>query len=248
MAFGLVIVGTELLSGKRQDGHFAHALEVLTERGLELAWVYYVGDNPERLVRTLEHTMTSGDIVFSFGGIGATPDDHTRACAARAAGVELLRHAEAVSEIEARFGDEAYPHRVLMADLPDGSDIIPNPYNRIPGFSLNGHHFLPGFPHMAWPMMEWVLDQQYSHLFNASPPEERLITAFGAHESRLLTTMERFTAEFPHVQFSSLPHFHGDTPQVELGLRGEPEAVAAAVAWWEAELQRLELRWEKVKR
>ena len=46
---------------------------------------------------------------------------------------------------EARFGEEAYPIRIRMADLPEGSRLIPNPYNQIPGFSIGHHHFLPGF-------------------------------------------------------------------------------------------------------
>lgn len=99
-----------------------------------------------------------------IGGIGATPDDLTRQCAAEAAGVPMERHPEALALIVEKFGEAAYAKRVLMADFPAGAGIIPNPYNRIPGFSLNRHYFLPGFPEMAWPMMEWVLDTHYAHL------------------------------------------------------------------------------------
>ena len=161
MNFGAIIIGDELLSGKRQDRHFQHVIETLAQRGLELKWCRIIGDDPALIVETLRQTLPQDDIVFCFGGIGATPDDHTRQCAAQAAGVPLYRHPEAVAEIEARFGAEAYPRRILMADLPQGSRIIPNPFNRIPGFSLNHHHFLPGFPQMAWPMMDWVLDTLY---------------------------------------------------------------------------------------
>ena len=73
----------------------------------------------------------------------------------------LARHPEAVAEIEARFGAEAYPHRVLMAEFPAGSSIIPNPFNRIASFSIRDHHFFPGFPQMAWPMLDWVLATRY---------------------------------------------------------------------------------------
>ena len=48
--------------------------------------------------------------------------------------------------------------RLQMGFFPEGAAIIPNAYNRIPGFSLEGRvHFLPGFPVMAWPMMAWAL-------------------------------------------------------------------------------------------
>lgn len=136
MNLGTIIIGDELLSGKRQDRHFAHVVEALAQRGLELKWCRIIGDDPALIVETLRQTLVREDIVFCFGGIGATPDDHTRQCAAEAAGVPLIRHPEAVAEIEARFGAEAYPRRILMADLAQGSRIIPNPFNRIPGPSI----------------------------------------------------------------------------------------------------------------
>ena len=165
MKFGAIIIGDEILSGKRQDKHMATAIETLGARGLELAWCRYLGDDPDLIVETLRQTFASGAVVFSFGGIGATPDDHTRACAAKAAGVALSLHPDAEAEIRARFGDEITPKRLMMGEFPVGSEIIPNPYNRIPGFSMHNHYFLPGFPQMAWPMMAWVLDTRYSELF-----------------------------------------------------------------------------------
>src|SRR6266705_2920972 len=172
MGIGAIIIGDEILRGKRDDQHFAKLIGILAVRGLKLDWCEYLGAEPGLITQTLQRTLRSGDIVFSFGGIGATPDDHTRQCAAAAAGVPLIRHPEAAAEIEARFGEAAYPKRILMADLPQGSRIIPNPYNRIPGFSIKDHHFLPGFPEMAWPMMEWVLETFYKHLVPAMPESE----------------------------------------------------------------------------
>ena len=91
-AFGLIVIGDEILSGKRQDKHFAKIAEMLGARGLRLSWVEYLGDDRDRLTATFKRTMAAGDVVFSCGGIGATPDDHTRQCAARALGVELALH------------------------------------------------------------------------------------------------------------------------------------------------------------
>src|SRR5690606_1814808 len=129
----------------------------------------YLGDDPDLIAATLKRTFALEDtVVFSFGGIGATPDDHTRQCAARAAGVPLRLHPQAEAEIRARFVDDpkgVTPQRLAMGEFPEGAGIIPNPYNRIPGFSWRGHYFLPGFPEMAWPMMVWVLDTHYARLF-----------------------------------------------------------------------------------
>ena len=80
--FGLIIVGDEILSGKRADKHFSKVIELLAARGLALSYSEYIGDDPDRITATLKRAFQSGDVVFSCGGIGATPDDHTRQCAA----------------------------------------------------------------------------------------------------------------------------------------------------------------------
>src|SRR5471032_388876 len=148
MAIGAIIIGDEIMRGKRQDKHMAQLIAILASRGLTLAWCEYLGDNPELITATLKRTLSGADIVFSFGGIGATPDDHTRQCAAAAAGVDLALHPDAEAEIRGRFGVETTPFRLKMGEFPRGSSIIPNAYNRIPGFSVGEHHFVPGFPVM----------------------------------------------------------------------------------------------------
>ena len=76
--FGLIIIGDEIMSGKRQDKHMPKVIELMNERGLTLGWAEYVGDSPERITATLKRAFESADVVFSCGGIGATPDDQTR--------------------------------------------------------------------------------------------------------------------------------------------------------------------------
>ena len=242
--FGALIIGDEILSGKRQDGHFQNTVKTLAQRGLELKWCRIIGDDPAFIIDTLRQTYASGDIVFSFGGIGATPDDHTRLCAAKAAEVPFTRHPDAVAEIEARFGAEAYPRRILMADLPQGSRIIPNPYNRVPGFSFNHHHFLPGFPQMAWPMMEWVLDTHYPEMRNLTPDIEEIITVHDTLESVLLDVMNELVQRYPEVRFSSLPHIgEGDKRQLELGVKGENLKVGEAMLWLKQQIEHMNLLW-----
>lgn len=244
-SIGAIIIGDEILSGKRQDGHFRHVIATLARRGLELKWCRIIGDDPVQITQTLQQTYASGDIVFCFGGIGATPDDHTRQCAAAAANVPMVRYPAAVAEIEARFGAEAYPNRILMADMPQGSDIIPNPYNRIPGVTFNSHHFLPGFPQMAWPMMDWVLDTVYPHLRNSEPDIEASITVYDTLESNLLKLMNEFVQRYPEVRFSSLPHIgEGNERKLELGVKGASAKVAEAMAWLQSGVEGLGFRWE----
>lgn len=257
MNFGLIIIGDEILSGKRADKHLAKAIEILAARGLSVVYADYVGDDPVRITATLKRALASGDVVFSFGGIGATPDDHTRQCAAEALGVELALHPDAKRLILERMQDIAREqgvpydpqrsdnqHRLNMGMFPQGASIIPNPFNKIPGFSCypprggsdphamgehGGLHFLPGFPVMAWPMVEWVLDTRYAAYFAKDAWREQSVIVFGAMEATLTPLMQSLEAQFA-VKVFSLPSV--DHPEfgrhVELGVKGRPEVVSEA--------------------
>ena len=231
MQFGAIIIGDEILSGKRQDKHMGKAVELLGARGLQLSWCHYLGDDPQLITATLKRTFAAQDVVFSFGGIGATPDDHTRECAARAAGVDLVLHPGAEAEIRARFADNPQgvtPQRLAMGEFPRGADIIPNPYNRIPGFSFRGHYFVPGFPQMAWPMLEWVLDTHYAHAHAPGSVAESSIIVRGAGESQLIELMNACQAHHRGIKVYSLPRLSPER-YIELGVRGQPEVVGPAI-------------------
>ncbi len=240
-AFGLIVIGDEILSGRRRDRHVDAFRAMLDPRGFSLAWVQILPDDPSLLIERLRTSMQEAVPVFSCGGIGATPDDHTRRCAALAAGVALQRHAQAVHEIEARFGDSAYPQRILMADLPVGSRIIPNPYNRVPGFEINRHCFLPGFPMMAHPMAEWVLDTWYAE--GGNKPLERSLRVFESTESVLVELMETLVSDYPEVSLFSLPRL-GEQRFIELGFKGQPEQLDAPFAALCEGLDALGLRYQ----
>lgn len=243
--FGLIIIGDEILSGKRSDKHLPKVIELLKARGLTLAYAEYVGDDPERITSALQRALVSGDVVFSTGGIGATPDDHTRQCAARALGVELALHPQAKALIEQRMQELALEqgktfepehadnlHRLNMGVFPKGAQIIPNPYNKIPGFSCGRVHFVPGFPVMAWPMIEWVLDTHYLSFFAKNTWLERSLIIFGAMEATLTPLMETIERDFAGIKVFSLPSV--DHPEhgrhIELGVKGAPDVVAVAFA------------------
>ena len=242
MNIGLIIVGDEILSGKRQDKHLPKVIEILAARGLSLTWARYAGDDRPRIIADLRHAFGCGDLVFCCGGIGATPDDHTRQSAAAALGVELVLHAQARELILERMRDTAAEqgvrfdpdradnlHRLNMGVFPAGATIIPNPFNKIAGFSVADVHFVPGFPVMAWPMIEWVLDERYAHLHRSQRAVERSVIVFGAMEASLTPLMEDIEARFPGVKVFSLPSV--DHPQwgrhIELGVKGGADPVAA---------------------
>ena len=241
--FGLIIIGDEILSGKRLDKHFVKVIDILKSRGLVLDHAQYVGDSRERITHALKEAFASGTVVFSCGGIGATPDDHTRQCAAAALGVELELHPQARALIRERMRDVAQEqglpfeperadnlHRLNMGMVPQGAQIIPNPYNKIPGFSCGQVHFVPGFPVMAWPMIEWVLDTHYRHFFRQSEWIEQSVIVMGAMEATLTPLMEEIEAGFAGVKVFSLPSV--DHPEygrhIELGVKGELQMVTMA--------------------
>lgn len=237
--FLLFVIGDEILLGKRSDRHFARVVASLAQRGFVLESAHFLGDDEERLASMLASARAQGQVVLCCGGIGATPDDVTRQAAARAWGVELARHPEAVAEILARFAERAYPNRVLMADFPAGARVIPNPVNRIAGFSMGDQHFVPGFPEMAWPMLDWVLDTYYEQRRPAvAAVDLRLQVGGTAAEGDLLDLMEECIRLHPGIRLSSLP-FRGNAeapPHIELGVRAEPVLAARAFEYLREQL------------
>lgn len=245
MQFGLIVVGDEILSGKRQDKHFARVVELLHMRGLVLSWAHYIGDDRQAIAALLRRTFAGEAVVFCCGGIGATPDDHTRQAAAQALGVELVLHPDAARRIEQRTAEMAAAgsgstdmtlpenrQRLKMGEFPAGAEIIENAFNRIPGFSIRNHFFVPGFPVMAWPMIEGVLDQRFSRHFHRDARGERSCLVFGLAESTVTPLMEEIEVRFPGVRVFSLPSVGEDGARrhIELGVRGPAPLVDEAFA------------------
>jgi len=248
--FGLLVVGDEILSGKRADKHMPQVIELLAACGLALAWVRFAPDDRSALTHTLREALAGRDVVFACGGIGATPDDHTRQAAASALGVGLQLHPQARALIEARsrqlaalkghaFEPEHPEHlqRLQMGEFPQGARIIPNPYNQIPGFSCTSPsgatlHAVPGFPVMAWPMIEWLLEQHYAAHFQRGAQGERSVIVYQGIEAQLTPLMRQIEATHPQCKVFSLPSV--DHPEygrhLELGVKGPLQAVQAAYA------------------
>jgi molybdopterin-biosynthesis enzyme MoeA-like protein len=258
----LVIVGDEILSGKRQDKHLSKTIELLSARGMSLNAAQYVGDVRDDITDVLRSAFawaqSQAGVVFSTGGIGATPDDHTRQCAAAALGVDMALHPQAKAKILERMQDMAIEnghafepdkpdnlHRLNMGVFPVGAGIVPNPYNKIAGFYCTSAgaapeqggpgcvYFVPGFPVMAWPMMEWVLDTHLAAWHRDTAQHERSFIVTGAMEATLTPLMEAIERDFVGVKVFSLPSV--DHPQygrhIELGVKAlAAEIVQAAYA------------------
>jgi molybdopterin-biosynthesis enzyme MoeA-like protein len=129
-----------------------------------------------------------------------------------------------------------------MADFPQGADLIPNPINRVAGFSIHQHYFVPGFPNMAHPMVEWVLDTHYPHLFNQQDYIEASIWVKEAGESDLIDLMQSMLANHPSLKLFSLPKTD-ERRTTELGLKGNKADVLVAMEELKQGLHALGFPW-----
>lgn len=253
--FGLIIIGDEILHGQRQDGHFAFFKQLLEARGLRLAWVQYLPDKRELIARQLRRSFADGGPVFVTGGIGATPDDHTRQAAAAALNRPLRRHPQALGFIEERtlamgerLDSPGHAQRAQMADFAAGVELVPNPFNRIAGFAVQEHYFLPGFPQMAHPMAAWVLDTHYARHFHQTARREQAAAIEGLPESAIAPLMVDIETRWPGVKTFSLPSVRheaaADDPahrryRLEFGLKAENSACGHFDAAWQYALEAL---------
>lgn len=217
--FYAVIIGTEILNGRRTDRHFAFLKESLSHYGHTLFASLVITDDAALIESTFRMIRSDpGAVMFSFGGIGSTPDDLTRAIAAKVfTGKPLVRHEQFDRDIIERFGDAAYPHRIHMADLPENAALLKNPVNNMSGFSLDDRYFFtPGFPEMAHPMVENALQKHFSQIVR----RYRKTLIADTSENTLIDIMKQLPDT---IEFSSLPMFRGGTPKVEISVAGTDE-------------------------
>ena len=216
MHFYALIIGTEILNGRREDKHFAFVRKELEKYGHELYASFIVKDD-RKLMKNIYNLIKQDPqaVLFSFGGIGSTPDDLTREIAAEVFSASaLVRHKKFEQDIIERFGDQAYPHRIHMADLPPEAELLFNPVNNMSGFSLQKRYFfVPGFPQMAHPMIENAIKENFSHAIQ----KHRLTLLADTSENYLIHVMKRIPE---HIEMSSLPMFKDSKPMVEISLSG----------------------------
>lgn len=205
--FFALIIGTEILNRRRVDAHFDFVTQALADKGHKLTGSFIIEDDPALIVQTIKFIVSQPNpVLFSFGGIGSTPDDYTRKCAAIALkDGELITHTEAKKIITDKLGDKAYPHAIKMAQLPKGAGLLYNPVNQMPAFSLDERYFfMPGFPEMSHPMVESILAKLVP---NKKVYYRHTLTAL-TKESALIEVMEQMPKE---VEFSSLPKLRDES-------------------------------------
>ena len=221
--FFCLIIGTEILNRRRTDAHFDFISKALADKGHKLTGSFIIEDDPALIIQTIKFIASqTNPVLFSFGGIGSTPDDHTRQCAAMALrDGRLYTHQEAKQIIEEKLGDNAYPHPIVMAELPKNADLLYNPVNKMPAFSLDErYYFMPGFPEMSHPMVKEILKEliptkkeQYRHTFTAL-----------CKENEFIEVMKKMPKD---IEFSSLPKLYTDGWKVTISVAADNEQRAS---------------------
>lgn len=220
--FFALIIGTEILNRRRSDKHFDFVTKALAQKGHKLSGSFIIEDDPALIVQTLKFIASqSNPVLFSFGGIGSTPDDYTRKCAAIALkDGQLPVHQEAKQIIEKKLGDDAYPYPIRMAELPKGATLLENPVNKMPAFALDErYYFMPEFPEMSHPMVEKILAKLIP---NKRTYYRHTLTAL-CKENEFIEVMENMPKE---VEFSSLPKLYSDGWRVSISVASTNEKLA----------------------
>lgn len=218
--FYAVIIGTEILNGRRQDSHFGFLKEELLRRNWEFAASLTIADKPELIEKIFALVKSDPQsVMFCFGGIGATPDDYTRVAAASVFRNKAMQiHEEAKKLIIERFKEEAYPYRIQMANLPVGAGLLHNPITNVPGFYLDERFFFtPGFPQMAHPMVREALDRFYPNNITKT----RLTLTAYCGENAIIDIMQKLPDS---IEFSSLPAITPSGLHVVISLASYDEA------------------------
>lgn len=222
----VVIIGNEILSGRTQDANLAYIASGLGEIGIRLLETRVIRDDEAAIIATVNDLRARHTYVFTTGGIGPTHDDITSECVAKAFGVALYLHPDAV-----RFLQGHYPPgylneaRLRMAHVPEGATLVENPVSRAPGFQIGNVFVLAGVPVVMRAMFDGVKGQ----LRRGPPVLSRAVTcALG--EGTLAKDLGQVQARYPDIEIGSYPYFRAGGFGVSLVARGTDPVRLAAVA------------------
>ena len=153
----LILIGDEILSGRTKDKNMGYIADKLTELAIELREVRVVSDVEDDIVAAINALRTRYDYVFTTGGIGPTHDDITADSVAKAFGVGIDHHPDALAMLHDNYGTgEINEARMRMARIPDGGELIPNDVSWAPGFKVENVYVMAGVPRIMQSMLDVV--------------------------------------------------------------------------------------------
>ncbi len=153
----LLIIGDEILSGRTKDKNIGYIAEYLTNMGVDLKEVRVVPDEEDEIVAAVNALRSRYDYLFTTGGIGPTHDDITADSVAKAFGLPIDVDQRAVAVMRERFKpEELNEARLRMARMPEGSELVRNDYNKVPGFRIGNVIVMAGVPVIMQHMLDAV--------------------------------------------------------------------------------------------
>ncbi len=231
----VLVIGNEVLSGRTQDTNSNAIARFLAPLGVTLKEVRVVGDFEEAIVEALNALRARFDYVFTTGGIGPTHDDITADAVAKAFGVGIDFHPEALALLAARFADpnDFNSARRRMARIPDGASLIRNPVSAAPGFQIGNVFVLAGVPSIMRAMLEDIAPR-----LTRGRPVLSITVAAQVAEGAIAGPLAAIQARFPDIAIGSYPVYRSDGYGVQLVARGfEPAQVETVAAELTAMLQ-----------
>jgi molybdenum cofactor synthesis domain-containing protein len=230
-----VTIGNELVSGDILNTNGSWLAARLEALGFDVVLIASVPDEEERVAAFVRAQAEEADLVVVTGGLGGTPDDVTREAIAAAFGVPLVEQPEVAASLRERF-PAAPDYAARWANLPEGSRPMEIERGGAPGFVLANVYVLPGLPAEMEAMFELVAAE-----IGGSSPIGSWHRTYRTTESRIVEVLEAAGTEHPQVRVGSYPSFGAEGSTVEIVLKSsDPEALAAAQAWLEGQLQDLD--------
>lgn len=229
---GVVVLGDEVLHGEIRESNIAFLLPLLNSWGAEVALCAILPDDVSIVSRHLSAFREEAELLILTGGIGPTPDDITREAVARAAGVPLAPHPEARAILERYYGDRINENRMLMAQLPEGAELIPNPVSGAPGFYIAGMAAFPGIPRLLHEMIGWVKPRIRGARMS------RVILYSRAPESSYAGIMRDAALAFPEVRIGSYPMLEGEYKVRVVFRSGRLDSASACASYFEDRMGR----------
>lgn len=230
---GLLLIGSELLTGKIRDANGPWLIDALRARGVSLVEMRVVPDDNASMIDALRQMAPRVDALLTSGGVGPTHDDLTMAAVAQAFNVDLVEHPELRAGIDAYYADRPQLLDIWrrMARVPDGTELVRSESILWPVYLFRNIYILPGVPEIFRRQAGAILDRFHGVV------RAMVAVYLNLSEGELAEALERVVKAHPSVDVGSYPVFGRNTPfrtRVTLEADRETDVHAAQRALCEA--------------
>ncbi|MBY0280735.1 MAG: competence/damage-inducible protein A [Alphaproteobacteria bacterium] len=219
----IIVIGNEILSGRTQDTNIAYIGKRLGTAGIDLLEVRVIPDDEQRIIKTVNEIRPLYTYVFTTGGIGATHDDITAECIAKAFGRKLIENQEALAIIMDHYKGKFYQDQELfngnrsrMAMMPEDVTLIKNPVSKAPSFQIENVYVLAGMPSVMQGMLETILPK----LQKGEPFYYNTVTS-NLLEGTIADRLTEIQNAYPMLSIGSYPFYQVPNIGTSLVIRGQ---------------------------